>query len=410
MSEELKSLIEQQGKAFDEFKKANDERLDAIEKGQAHSELEATVNKIGADLDKLSAAMDEMEKRANRAAAPAEGEEQKAVQAEHKKAFQKWMRKGDDSGLEALRERKDATFVNVGTPAEGGYAVPIDQDRDIMRLVTDMSPMRQLCRVLSCSTEDYRKMVNLGGTDCGWVGETDPRPNTNTPTFTTISPEFGEVYAYPETTQKALDDLFFDVEAELTYDVAEAFAKAEAVAFLSGAGAASHQPKGLFTATMTTEADKDRDFGKFQYIATGAAAGFAATTPADKLLDMIYATRSHHRQNGKFMLATSTLAEIRKFKDSDNNYIWQPSMQAGQPATIFGYGFVVNEYMPALGANALAVVFGDFKSAYWIFDRIGIRTLRDPYTHKPFVGFYTTKRLGSMIVNTEALKFLKCEA
>lgn len=407
MSEELKTLIEQQGSAFEEFKKANDARLDAIEKGQGHAELDAKVDKIGSELDKLGAVIDDIQKKANRAAAPSAEDEAKAFNAEHKAAFDKWMRKGDESGLESLRERK--TAVNVGTPSEGGYAVPIDQDRDIMRLVQDMSPMRQVCRVISCSTEDYRKMVNLGGTDYGWVGETDPRPATNTPTFTTIQPTFGEVYAYPETTQKALDDLFFDVQAELTYDVAEAFAKAEAVAFMSGTAVAK-QPVGLLTATMTTQADGVRDFGKFQYIASGGAAGFAATTPADKLLDMIYATRSHHRQNGKFMLATSTLAEIRKFKDSDNNYIWQPSMQAGQPATIFGYGFVVNEYMPALGANAYAVVFGDFKAAYWIFDRIGIRTLRDPYTHKPFVGFYTTKRVGSMIANTEALKFLKCEA
>lgn len=409
MSEELKTLIEQQGSAFEEFKKANDARLDAIEKGQGHAELDAKVDKIGSELDKLGAVIDDIQKKANRAAAPSAEDEAKAFHAEHKAAFDKWMRKGDDTGLEALRERKNATFINVGTPSEGGYAVPIDQDRDIMRLVQDMSPMRQVCRVISCSTEDYRKMVNLGGADYGWVGETDARPATSTPTFTTLQPTFGEVYAYPETTQKALDDLFFDVQAELTYDVAEAFAKAEAVAFMSGTAVAK-QPVGLLTATMTTQADGVRDFGKFQYIASGKADGFAATTPADKLLDLIYATRSHHRQNGKFMLATSTLAEIRKFKDSYNNYIWQPSMQAGQPATIFGYGFVVNEYMPALGANAIAVAFGDFKAAYWIFDRVGIRTLRDPYTHKPFVGFYTTKRVGSMIANTEALKFLKCEA
>ena len=407
MSDELKTLIEQQGSAFEEFKKANDARLDAIEKGQGHAELDAKVDKIGSELDKLGAVIDDIQKKANRAAAPSAEDEAKAFNAEHKAAFDKWMRKGDESGLESLRERK--TAVNVGTPSEGGYAVPIDQDRDIMRLVQDMSPMRQICRVISCSTEDYRKMVNLGGTDYGWVGETDPRPATNTPTFTTIQPTFGEVYAYPETTQKALDDLFFDVQAELTYDVAEAFAKAEAVAFMSGTAVAK-QPVGLLTATMTTEKDGVRDFGKFQYIASGKADGFAATTPADKLLDLIYATRSHHSQNGRFMMATSTLAEIRKFKDNYNQYIWQPSMQAGQPATIFGYPFVVNEYMPALGADALAVVFGDFKAAYWIFDRIGIRTLRDPYTHKPFVGFYTTKRVGSMIANTEALKFLKCEA
>lgn len=409
MSEELKTLIEQQGAAFEEFKKANDARLDAIEKGQSHSELDAKVDKIGSELDKLGAMMDEVQKRANRSPAPSAEDEAKAFNAEHKAAFDKWMRKGDDSGLESLRERK--TAINVGTPSEGGYAVPIEQDRDIMRLVQDMSPMRQICRVVSCSTEDYRKMVNLGGTDYGWVGETDPRPATNTPTFTTIQPTFGEVYAYPETTQKALDDLFFDVQAELTFDVAEAFAKAEAVAFMSGTAVAK-QPVGLLTAPTAATPDSagTRPFGTFEHIATGVANGLPATTPADKLLDLIYATKSHYRQNGKFMLNTATLAEIRKFKDLQNNYIWQPSMQAGQPATIFGYGFVTNEYMPSIGANAFPVLFGDFRAAYWIFDRVGIRTLRDPYTHKPFVGFYTTKRVGSMIANTEAVKFLKCEA
>ena len=213
MSDELKTLIEQQGSAFEEFKKANDARLDAIEKGQGHAELDAKVDKIGADLDKLGQIIDDIQKKANRAAAPSAEDEAKAFNAEHKAAFDKWMRKGDESGLESLRERK--TAINVGTPSEGGYTGPIDQDRDIMRLVQDMSPMRQICRVISCSTEDYRKMVNLGGTDYGWVGETDPRPATNPPTFTTIQPTFGEVYAYPETTQKALDDLFFDVQAEL---------------------------------------------------------------------------------------------------------------------------------------------------------------------------------------------------
>ena len=408
MSDEIKNLIEEQGKAWEEFKATNDEALKAKADGKAVSELDSKLDKINADLDKLGAMMDEVQKKANRAAAPSAEDEAKAFHAEHKAAFDKWMRKGDESGLESLRERK--TAINVGTPSEGGYAVPIEQDRDIMRLVQDMSPMRQVCRVISCSTEDYRKMVNLGGTGYGWVGETDARPATDTPTFTTIQPVFGECYAYPETTQKALDDLFFNVQAELTYDVAEAFAKAEALAFLNGTGATGKQPVGLLTATTAATADGTRAFGTFQHVVTGNASGFAATAPADCLLDLIYATRSHYRQNGKFMLGSATLAEVRKFKDGDQNYIWQPSMQAGQPATIFGYGLVVNEYMPALGANAFPILFGDFKAAYWIFDRVGIRTLRDPYTHKPFVGFYTTKRVGSMIANTEAVKFLKCAA
>ncbi len=411
MSEEIKGLIEAQGKAFEEFKKANDARLDAIEADKAHSELEEKTDRINDELGRLSSAIDEIQKKANRLGAPSEEDERKSLNAEHKAAWLKWVRKGEEADLEAFAskvETEKKVYINVGTPAQGGYAVPIEQDRDIMRLVTELSPMRQVCRVISCSTQDYSKLVNLGGTASGWVGETSSRTATDTPTFAQLKPTFGELYAYPEVTQRALDDLFFDVEAELTYDVAKAFADKEGTAFIAGTGSTYNQPVGLLTATTTNEADGTRDFGKIQYVPTGVAADFAATDPADHLLDLIYACKNAHRVNGKFMLNSSTLATARKWKNSDHDYIWQPSMQAGQPATIFGYSFVTNEYMPSVGANAYPVVFGDFKAAFWIFDRIGIRQLRDPYTHKPFVGFYSTKRVGTMLADTEAVKFLKC--
>lgn len=411
--EELKQLIELQGKAFEEFKKANDERLAAIEADKAHSELEEKTERANEELGRLSAAIEELQKKSGRLAAPSEEDERKSLNAEHKAAWLKWVRKGDDTDIEAFADKiqtEKKVYINVGTAAQGGYAVPIEQDREIMRLVTELSPMRQVCRVISCSTEDYRKIVNLGGTVSGWVGETSTRSATDTPTFTQLTPTFGELYAYPEVTQKALDDLFFDVEAELTRDVAEAFADKEGTAFLAGTGATYNQPVGLLTATTAATADGSRAFGTIQHVITGVAADFAATSPADNLIDLIYACKNAHRVRGKFMMNSKTLATIRKWKDGEDNYIWQPSMQMGQPAAIFGYPFVTNEYMPDAGAGAFPVIFGDFAAAFWIFDRIGIRQLRDPYTHKPFVGFYSTKRLGTMIANTEAVKFLKCAA
>lgn len=403
MSDEIRELIEQQGKAFEEFRKSNDERLAALEKGEARSELEEKTDRINDELGRLSAAVDELAKKANRPGAPgAEGDE--ALQAEHKSAWLKWVRKGDDAGLADI-ERK---AMNVGTPADGGYAVPIQQDRDIMRLLTDLSPMRQVCRVMTVGTEDYRKLVNLGGTASGWVGETDARPATAGPTLAQLKPSFGELYANPEVTQKALDDIFFNVEGELSQDISESFAVLEGKAFLSGTG--TNQPVGLLTAKTSAEADSARAFGTVQHIATGVANNFPAKDPADILIDLIYSMKAGYRTGAQFMVNSMTLATMRKWKDGQGNYIWQPAMQNGQPGSIFGYGYVTNEDMPSAGAGAIPVVFGNFQQAYIIFDRVGIRSLRDPYTNKPFVGFYTTKRVGSMIANTQAVKFLKCAA
>lgn len=403
MSDEIRELIEQQGKAFEEFKKSNDERLAALEKGEARSELEEKTDRINDELGRLSAAVDELAKKANRPGAPgAEGDE--ALQAEHKSAWLKWVRKGDDAGLADIEHKA----MNVGTPADGGYAVPIQQDRDIMRLLTDLSPMRQVCRVMTVGTEDYRKLVNLGGTASGWVGETDARPATAGPTLAQLKPSFGELYANPEVTQKALDDIFFNVEGELSQDISESFAVLEGKAFLSGTG--TNQPVGLLTAKTSAEADSARAFGTVQHIATGVADNFPAKDPADILIDLIYSMKAGYRTGAQFMVNSMTLAAMRKWKDGQGNYIWQPAIQNGQPGSIFGYGYVTNEDMPSAGAGAIPVVFANFQQAYTIFDRVGIRSLRDPYTNKPFVGFYTTKRVGSMIANTQAVKFLKCAA
>ena len=403
MDENIKSLLEEQGKAFEEFKAANDAELKAKADGKAFGELAEKTAKINAELDRLSGAIDEIAKKGNR---PAAGTDE--ICKKHAQAWGQFVRKGIETGLAELEQKAWQT----GTNADGGYAVPIEQDKEIMRLLTDLSPMRQVCRVVTVNTPDFRKLVNLGNAGAGWVGETDARPQTAAPQFAQLTPDMGEIYANPQVTQRALDDLFFNVESELARDIAEAFAVKEGVAFLSGAGTATgtKDPKGLLAATTATTADATRAFGTVQHVKTGVANGFATSNPADSLLDLIYAAKAGYRQAGKFMMSSVTLATVRKWKDSDGNYIWQPSMQAGQPSMLFGYPVVTNEDMPSVGAGAFPVIFGDFARAFWIIDRIGIRTLRDPYSNKPYVGFYTTKRVGTMLADSCAVKFLKCEA
>ena len=403
MGDEFKQLLEDQLKAFEEFKTANNEALSAKADGKAFSELEAKAAKANDEITRLSKEMDELAKKANRP--DASGDPADALHNEHKAAFMDFMRKGQVAGLADLQMKA----VQVGVDGDGGYAVPKVLDRNILELLRDESPMRQVCNIMTIGGEDYSKPVNLGGAGSGWVGETDPRPETSTPTLTVIKPYMGELYANPASTQKALDDMFFDPEAWIAKEVAYQFAEQEGLAFLTGDGV--NKPKGLLTAPTAATSDKaGRPFGTIQVINTGVADNFPATAPADVLIDMIYSLKGGYRNGASFMLNSLTLATIRKWKDAENNYIWQPSLQMGQPSLILGYPVTENEDMPDIGADALPVIFGNFKRGYTIVDRFGIRTLRDPYTNKPYVHFYTTKRVGGMLEDTQAVKFLKCSA
>ena len=400
--EELKSLLESQRKVFEEFKAANDQAIKAKAEGKAVSELEAKVEKANSEISRLEKEIDELIKKGR----PNAQDPKDALADEHKAAWERWARKGVEDGLAEL----EGKAINVGTPGEGGYAVPIQQDKEILRLMRDESPMRQVCRVITVGTEEYKKLVNLAGTGSGWVGETTARPQTNTPAWAPLTPVFGEIYANPAVTQKALDDLWFDVAGELTRDIITEFAEQEGAAFISGDG--TNKPKGILAATQAATDDGTRAFGTLQYLATGVSAGFKAATatvnPADDLIDLIYTLKKKHRNGASFMMNGKTLSVIRKWKDADGNYLWQPGMQAGQPSMILGYGITENEDMPDAGtAGAVPIMFGNFARAYWILDRMGVRMLRDPFTNKPYVHFYTTKRVGSMLVDSEAVKLLK---
>lgn len=378
--------------AFEEFKKSNDKELEAIkaEKAKLEEKTDKLNEKLG-ELDSLKAELEKEIKQAKRPGSP------KSTDIEaHKAGFIHFLRKGVDDGLSELQQKA----VQVGVDADGGYAVPEDLDRTLLQLLRDESPMRKVCNQITVSTPDHKKLVNLGGAGSGWVGETAARPATGTPTLMQIIATMGEIYANPQATQTSLDDVFFNVEAWIQEEVAREFAEKEGLAFLQGDG--TNKPKGILAYTITDEDDSTRVFGSIQKFSSGTAGTF----DGDNLIDLIYGLKKGYRQNAVFMMTNLTQAKARKLKDSDGNYLWQPGLQAGQPSLLLGYGIEENNDMPEAAADANVILFGDFKRAYTIVDRMGTRILRDPFTNKPYVGFYTTKRTGGMLTDSNAIKVL----
>ena len=254
----------------------------------------------------------------------------------------------------------------------------------------------------------YRKLVTSGGTPSGWVAEDAARPLTDTPDFFEIVPPMGDLYANPAASQAMLDDAQFDVEGWLAGEVASEFARAEGAAFVGGNG--TNKPKGFLSGTITNEADGVRAFGTLQYLASGAAGAFAASNPQDRLIDLIQTLRSPYRQGAVFVMNSATLAVIRKFKTSDGAFLWQPGLIEGRPDTLLGYPVIEAEDMPDIAANAFAIAFGNFRAGYLIAERAETQILRDPFSNKPFVHFYASKRVGGAVSNSEAIKLMKFAA
>jgi HK97 family phage major capsid protein len=309
-----------------------------------------------------------------------------------------YLRKGMEAGVElkAMAGTSDAA---------GGYAVPEEIDAQIDRTLTAISPIRAIANVVKVGSAGYRKLVTTGGTPAGWVAEDAGRPETSTPSFIEIAPPFGELYANPAASQAMLDDAAFDVEAWLAQEIATEFARAEGAAFVSGSGV--NRPKGFLAAPTSAQVDGARAFGTLQFVTSGAAGGFAASNPQDRLIDLVQALRPPYRQGAVFVMNSSTAARIRKFKTSDGAFLWQPGLVAGQPDTLLGYPVVEAEDMPDVAADSLSIAFGNFKAGYLIAERTETQILRDPFTHKPFVHFYATKRVGGQVSNSEAIKLMK---
>ena len=309
-----------------------------------------------------------------------------------------YLRKGIESGVElkALGSSADAI---------GGYAVPREIDQAIGETLVAISPIRAIANVVKVGTSGYRKLVSTGGTPSGWVGFEAARPETGTPTFTEIVPASGDLYANPAASQQMLDDAMFDVEKWLAQEIATEFARAEGVAFIKGTG--SSQPLGFLSSPSATTLDGVRAMGTLQFIGTGTAAAFPASNPQDKLIDLVQSLRQPYRQGAVFVMNSTTASVIRKFKTTDGAFIWSPGLVAGAPSSLLGYPVIEAEDMPDIAANSLSIAFGNFKQGYTIAERAATTILRDPYTHKPYVHFYATKRIGGQVTNSESIKLLK---
>lgn len=393
----VKDIADKLAAKFTEFKETNDKRLGAVEseKSALAGKLDSLTSQI-TELESLKSQIEELHKKSNRPGTTGMSSDSVA----HKDAFAQFMRKGTDNGLADLQ----AKALNITADADGGFAVPEDIDRMIGSLLRNSTPMREICTVIPMGGAEYKKLMSVAGSNSGWVGEAEGRPATNSPQLAQITPFMGELYANPQATQTMLDDVFFNAEDWLAGELATEFAEKENLAFTSGDGV--KKPKGLLAYATAATSDATRAFGTFEHI---VSASIGALT-ADDIVKFAFNLRSGYLPNSVWQFNRNTLAALMVLKDSTGQYLWQPSLALGTQASLAGYKFHLNDDMPNVAANANAIAFGDHKRAYTIIDRMGTRVLRDPYTNKPYIGFYTTKRVGGMAVDTQAVKFLKVRA
>ena len=321
---------------------------------------------------------------------------------EHKSAFVKgFMQKGDTDGLKAVEMKA----LSTSSGGDGGYAVPLVIDTEIEKQLRNLSPLRSIVKVKEVESGNYKRLVNTGGAASGWVGEADGRAATATPSLREVVITPGEIYANAAATQRALDDMQFDAEAWLSEEVAEEFAAQEGAAIVNGDG--TNKPKGFLTYATSASGDASRAFGEIQHVITGVDGAFPASDPADILIDLVHTLSARYRAGARFVMNSKTLAMVRKFKDTDGNFIWRAGLTEGQPDTLLGYPVVEAEDMPDVDTDTCAIAFGNFERAYTLVERMGTRVLRDPYTNKPYVHFYATKRVGGMLLNDQAIKLMK---
>jgi len=402
---ETKSLDADVAQAFEEFlstfedyRQSNDQRLAEIERRGGDILAEEKLDRIDTALDEQKRTLDRLlVKRARPDLGRGDGREPSAV----RQAFEAYVRRGDEAGLRQS-ERK---AMQTGSDPDGGYLVPDELDSEIGRRLSELSPIRSIATVRQVSGAVLKKPFALDGMATGWVGETDARPQTATPQLAELQFPTLELYAMPAATAALIDDSALDIEEWVAAEVEAAFAEQEGAAFVSGDGA--NKPRGFLDYPSVD--DDAWSWGKLGHIATGSAGAFG-TDPSDRFVELIYALKAGHRQNGRFVMNRKTQAQIRKFKDADGNYLWMPPAGAGQSASLMGFPVVEAEDMPDIAADSVSIAFGDFRRGYLVVDRTGVRVLRDPYSAKPYVLFYTTKRVGGGVQNFEAIKLLKFTA
>lgn len=387
------------GNAWEQFKNVNDQRLKEIErKGNADPLHMEQLSKISGSLDNYKHRLDVLETAQARPGLELSTKgftSGNGHVSEYKKAFCNYLRKGMDAGLEELHTKA----LSVGSDPDGGYLVTPAMSQGIVKLVEAASPMRALASVETISSDSLDILEDVGDAAAGWTTETGTVTATDTPQVGKRNIAVHELYAQPKATQKLVDDAAIDIENWIGEKVAAIFARKESAAFINGTG--SGQPKGILTYTAGT------DWDQIEQVISGSD----GAVTADGLMNLYYSLKEEYSSRANFLMNRSVVQSIRLIKDtSTDQYIWQPGLAAGAPDTLLGVPVAQSNDMPVAASSSLSVALADFASAYLIVDRIGIRTLRDPYTDKPFVKFYTTKRVGGDVVNFEAIKLMKLAA
>ena len=426
MSYEVKNAVEDLGRAFEAFKDANDMRLNEMaRRGAADPLTETKVRRLNDEVSRTQALADTAQKRLDqletviKRAPLSDSGMEKAAEAEmfalerkssngsgvngeeyreYKQALRNYIRRNNaGAGVEEIKA------LSAGTDPDGGYWVTPDISGRITQLIQETSPMRQVANVVTIGTDTLEGVAHIGEAGAGWVGETDARPETDAPKIDQWSISVHELYAEPRATQRLLDDAMFNVDEWLAAKIAERLARLENAAFVNGDGIG--KPRGFLTYDAGTPSAAN--FDVIEQVAAGGDGAFGDVDAGDALIDMVFGLKAAYRENAVFMMKRSTLAEVRKLRDAEGNYLWTPDFQMKQGGTLLGFDVVESEDMPAIGSGSLSIAFGDFNAGYQIVDRQGVRILRDNLTAKPYVKFYTTKRVGGGVVNFDAIKLMK---
>ena len=319
----------------------------------------------------------------------------------HKNALAAYLRTGDDDGLRGLTLEGKA--MSTAVSADGGYLVNPQMSDTIQSMLSSTASLRALANVVQVDATTYDVIVDNSDVGSGWQSELSTLSETSSPNINRISIKLNDLSAMPKASQRLLDDAAFDVESWLSQKIATRFIRAEASAFINGTGV--DQPKGIMLPAKVANASWA--WGSLGYVATGAASDFASSNPLDCLVTLVYALAADYRANAAFVMNSKTAGAVRKFKDTVGRFLWTDSLTAGQPATLMGYRVLVSEDMPDVGANAYPIAFGDFGAGYTIAERPDLRILRDPFSAKPNVLFYASKRVGGDVTDYAAIKLLK---
>lgn len=400
MSDEIKELVEAQGKAWEEFKSANDNRLKEIEaKGHAAEDAIAKVNTINTELNRLSAEIAEATKKMQR---PGNGAEKGMTteQVEHKQAFSEYMRKGDVSGLKDL-ERK---AMNSLSDPNGGFLIPIEMDAAIDRVVPTISAMYRLARIVNVGTQKWRTRVKTAGMIMARPGHGGTSGETIEPTFARIELEAHLAEVEPWVENETLEDADIDLAMDLANEAAISFAEGMGSEVITGNGVGKAQ--GI--TAYTNIANASYAWGKIGYIASGKSGAFASVAPADKIVDLQHALKAQYRAGAVWMMSDATLGQVRQMKDgSGAYYLWQPDPSAGFGGRLLGSPVEIDDNMPVIGANSYSMAYGNFNRGYAIVQRRGTVLIRDNITQKGVTKFNFTRRFGGGVYNYEAIKLMK---